>query len=95
MRLEEDIRPVTYLKTRAAEALRQVGESRRPMVITQNGEAKAVVLDVATYEAMRDAMLLLKLAAQGERDVAAGNASPQAEAIERARARIGRRADSK
>ncbi|HEY7213475.1 MAG TPA: type II toxin-antitoxin system Phd/YefM family antitoxin, partial [Thermoanaerobaculia bacterium] len=45
MRLKEDIKPMTFLKTRAEELLDQVNESRRPVVITRNGEAKAVVLD--------------------------------------------------
>lgn len=91
MRLTEDIKPVTYMKTRAAELLKQVNDSRRPVVITQNGEAKAVVLDVHSYEALRDATMLLQLAAQGEEDVRAGRALPQAEAMARVAARLKRR----
>ena len=79
MRLTEDIKPVTYLKTSAAELLRKITETRRPVVITQNGEARAVVLDIASYQELRDAVLLLKLAAQGEADVAAGNVVDQKE----------------
>ncbi len=88
MKLSEDIKPVTYMKTRAAELLRDVKRSRRPVVITQHGEAQAVVLDVATYEALRDATLLLQLTAQGEADVQAGRTVPQAEAFARARRRL-------
>lgn len=91
MRLREDIRPVTYMKTRAAELLKQVGESRRPVVITQSGEAKAVVLDVDTYEALRDATLLLQLAAQGESDLQAGRVLTQDQAFKRVRARLSAR----
>jgi prevent-host-death family protein len=91
MRLREDIRPVTYMKTRAAELLKQVGESRRPVVITQRGEAKAVVLDVDTYEALRDATLLLQLAAQGESDLQAGRVLTQDQAFKRVRARLSAR----
>ena len=79
MRLTEDIKPVTYLKTSAAELLRKITETRRPVVITQNGEARAVVLDIESYQELRDAVLLLKLAAQGEADVAAGNVVDQKE----------------
>jgi prevent-host-death family protein len=88
MRLTEDIKPVTYMKTRAAELLKKVNDSRRPVVITQNGEARAVVLDVDTYEALRDAKLLLQLAAQGEADLQAGRVVPQQEALARVRSRL-------
>jgi prevent-host-death family protein len=90
MKFTEDIRPVTYLKKRASELIRHVDESRRPVVITQNGEAKAVVLDVKTYESMRDAMLLLKLTAQGEADIRAGRTLPQSEALSRLQTRLER-----
>lgn len=88
MRLTEDIKPVTYMKTRAAELLKKVNDSRRPMVITQNGEAKAVVLDVETYEALRDAKTLLQIVAQGEDDIRSGRVLPQEEALARVRSRI-------
>jgi len=91
MKLTEDIKPVTYMKTRAAELLREVKRSRRPVVITQHGEAQAVVLDVETYEALRDATLLLQLTAQGEADVQAGRTVPQSEAFARARKRLSQR----
>ncbi len=77
MRVNEDIKPVTYMKTRAAELLRTVVETRRPVVITQNGEPRGVLLDVASYQELRDAVLLLKLVAQGEADVQAGRTVPQ------------------
>jgi prevent-host-death family protein len=88
MRLREDIKPVTYMKTRPAELLKKVSESRRPTIITQNGEAKAVVLDIESYEGLRDAALLLQLAAQGEKDFVEGHVLPQEQALERVRSRI-------
>lgn len=88
MRFKEDIKPVAYMENRAADLLRQVNESRRPVVITENGEARAVVLDVESYEALRDATLLLKLAAQGEADLQAGRVLPQDEALARVRSRL-------
>lgn len=88
MRLKEDIKPVTYMKTRSAELLKKVSESRRPTIITQNGEAKAVVLDVESYEELRDAAMLLRLAAQGEKDLEEGRVLPQEQALERVRSRL-------
>jgi prevent-host-death family protein len=88
MRLKEDIKPVAYLKSRAEELIEQVNESRRPVVITENGEAKAVVLDVESYEALRDATMLLQLAAQGEADLQEGRVLPQDQALARVRSRL-------
>ena len=64
MNLAEDIQPVTYLKGNAAHLLRQVNETRRPIIITQNGLARAVLQDTASYESMRNAIAMLKLMVQ-------------------------------
>ena len=88
MRLRRDIRPVTALKTGAAKLLRSVNETRRPVVITQSGEPKGVLLDFDTYEELREATLLLKLIAQGERDVRARKTWLQDEVFAATRARI-------
>ena len=77
MGIRKDIRPVTYLKTRAADLLSQVNESHRPVVITQNGRPKAVIQDPESYERMRAALGIMKLLAQGEADVRAGRVIPQ------------------
>ena len=91
MKLDEDIKPVTYMKTSAAELLRKVGRTRRPVVITQHGEARAVVLDIATYEQLRDATLMLQLVSQAEADVRAGRTTTNASAFARARRRLAAR----
>ncbi len=90
MSMDEDIRPVTYLKSKAADLLRQVNETRRPVVITQNGEPRAVVQDTKSYESMRKALGLLKLIAQGEEDVRKGNVVRQEDVFSRARKAIGK-----
>ena len=90
MRFREDIKPITYMKTRAAELLRTVGETRRPVVITQNGEARGVVLDVDSYEELRNATLMLKLVAQGEEDIRQGRTLPQEDVFREVRARLKR-----
>lgn len=77
MNITEDIRPVTYLKNQAADVLKQVNETKRPMIITQNGEPKAVLQDPVSYENMRNAIGLLKLISQGEDDVKQGKVKSQ------------------
>jgi prevent-host-death family protein len=72
-----DIKPVTYLKSRAADLLNQINETRRPVIITQNGEPRAVMQDPQSYENMRNAIGILKLISQGEADIRDGNAKTQ------------------
>ncbi|EEG78919.1 type II toxin-antitoxin system Phd/YefM family antitoxin [Dethiobacter alkaliphilus] len=77
MNSKEDIRPISYIKAHAAEVLAQVNETHRPVYVTQNGEAKAVLVDTETFEKMKKALGLLKLLAQGERNIAEGNVIAQ------------------
>lgn len=73
MSLETDIRPITYLKARASDLLKQVNETHRHVVITQNGEAKAVLQDPASFEEMRTALTLMKMISQSEDAVRRGD----------------------
>ena len=77
MNITEDIKPVTYLKSRAADLLNQINETHRPIIITQKGEPRAVLQDPKSYENMRNAIGLLKLISLGEADVRDGNMKAQ------------------
>jgi prevent-host-death family protein len=77
MNIAKDIRPVTYLKSKAADLLKQINETHRPVVITQNGEPKAVLQDPESYQNMRNAIGILKLISQGEEDVKHGKSKRQ------------------
>jgi prevent-host-death family protein len=79
MNIQTDIRPVTYLKSRAADLLKQINETRRPVIITQNGEPKAVLQDPKSFEDMRKAIGILKLISQGEEDIKKGKIKTQEE----------------
>lgn len=85
MNLESDIRPISYIKTNAAEMLRQVNETQKPIVITQNGEAKAVLLDTKTYQDLVNAIGILKLLSQSEKEIEEGKVIEHTEAIRSAR----------
>lgn len=91
MRINEDIKPVTYMTAQAAELLRTVDETRRPVVITQDGEPKGVLLDVTSYQELRDATLLLRLMAQGEEDVQQQRTIPQKDVFRDLRARLAKK----
>jgi len=69
MNIVKDIKSVTYLKSRAADLLEQINKTHRPVIITQNGEPRAILQDPQSYEHMRNAIGLLKLISQGEEDI--------------------------
>ncbi|NTW99954.1 MAG: type II toxin-antitoxin system Phd/YefM family antitoxin [Geobacteraceae bacterium] len=79
MKVASDIKPISYLKSHAADILRQINETHRPMVITQNGEPRAVLQDADSYDNMRNAIGLLKLISQGEEDIRQGRSREQDE----------------
>ena len=79
MNISRDIKPVTYLKSRASDLLKQINETHRPVVITQNGEPRAVLQDPESYEHMRNAIGLLKLISLGEKDIKDGKSKSQEE----------------
>jgi prevent-host-death family protein len=73
MQIVDDIKPVTYLKNKTADVLKYINETHRPMIITQNGEAKAVIQDPKSYEDMRNALAIMKLLSLSEEDIRKGN----------------------
>jgi prevent-host-death family protein len=87
MRYSSQVKPISYLKANAADVLSQLAEQREPMVITQNGEAKAVLQDVASFEETQETLAILKILALGNQDVAAGNVKPVADVVARLRAK--------
>ncbi len=87
MRYSTQIKPISYLKANAAEVLHNLATDRKPLVITQNGEAKAVMQDVASYEETQETLALLKLLALSNRDVAAGRLKPLATVVKQLRAK--------
>lgn len=85
MKYSTQIKPISYLKANAAEIVRWLAERREPLVITQNGEAKMVIQDVASFEETQETMALLKILALGNRQIEEGKVVPAAEVIKRLR----------
>lgn len=77
MNTKQDIKPISFVKANAANLLDQVNKTRRPVIITQNGEAKAVLLDTESYDSMQNAIGILKLISMGEKDVKEGKIAEQ------------------
>jgi prevent-host-death family protein len=70
--LKEDIKPISYIKTNAAEMMKYVNERKNPIIITQNGEAKAVLIDIETYQDTQDAFALMNIIKIAEKDIENG-----------------------
>ena len=72
MKLSTQIKPISYLKANAAKVLLQLNQQQMPLIITQNGEAKAVIQDIRSYEQTQETLALLKILALGRQQVEAG-----------------------
>ena len=82
MNITKDIKSVTYLKSKAADLLEQINNTHRPVIITQNGEPKAILQDPQSYENMRNTIGLLKLISQGEKNITNGKVKTQSEVFD-------------
>ena len=69
MLLSQDVKPISYLKTKTADVIKIVNETKRTIVITQSGEAKAVVQDIKSYENLQNSLNMLKMIIQSENDI--------------------------
>ena len=83
MRYSQQIKPISYLKANAAEVMNNLTRSREPLIITQNGEAKAVIQDIASYEETQEKLALLKILALGQKQVEVGQITEVNEVVNR------------
>ena len=81
------IKPISYFKANAAEIIQELNEVGEPMIITQNGEAKAIVQDIVSYEKTQETLALLKILALGHQEVETGRVKPAADVVARLRAK--------
>lgn len=83
MKLSSQIKPISYLKSHAAQIVRGMRKSGMPLVITQNGEAKVVVQDIRDYERSQETQAFLKILALGNRQIEAGRTKLASEVFQR------------
>ena len=88
MNLETSIRPISHVKSQAADMLRQINETHNPIVITQRGEAKGVLVDPRSYQEMVDALGILKLISQSERSIEIDDVKPHSDLMSELRSRL-------
>jgi prevent-host-death family protein len=77
MNIKEDIQPISFVKAHATEILVQINQSHRPLYVTQNGKAKAVIVDPESFENMNKAISILKLITLSEKELKEGKFSKQ------------------
>ena len=90
MKLSESIKPISYLKSHTASVLRTISEGRQTMIITQHGEAKAVLQDIASYEQTQESIALLKMLALSNKSLQQGRSKPIEKAFSDIRKRVGK-----
>jgi len=83
MNYAKGIEPVTVLKTRSAELIRQAQETGQPIIITQNGKPTAVLQDVESFQRQREALTLLKILAKGDQELSRGKGISHDEVLQR------------
>ena len=81
MNLRKAIKPISFFKTHAADVIKELNETHGTMVITQHGEAKAVIQDIDEYERIQETLALLKMAAMSQKDLEEGRTIPAADMI--------------
>ncbi|MDR3428781.1 type II toxin-antitoxin system Phd/YefM family antitoxin [Silvimonas sp.] len=91
MRLSTQIKPISFLKANAADVLHDLAQGGAPMVITQNGEAKAVIQDIAAFEQTQETLALLKVLALGAQDIAASRTESARDVLARLKAKLSAR----
>ena len=91
MLLQEAVKPISYVKAHAADIILSITESRTPIIITQNGEATAVLQDIASYEELQESLALLKILAISRKDLEAGRVESAEQVFSDLRAEIKKR----
>ena len=69
LNLRENVKPISYIKTNAAEMMKYVNDRKNPIIITQNGEAKAVLMDIDSYQDTEDAFALMNILKIADKDI--------------------------
>lgn len=88
MKLSESVKPISYFKAHASEVIRNLSKNKKTMIITHNGEAKAIIQDIHSYEQTRDSLALLKILAQSSQSLKRGKTKPFKKAFHDLRKRI-------
>ncbi len=85
MKLSNRIKPISYVKAHAADIIRNIGSHQEPLIITQNGEAKAIIQDIESFDKERETIAMLKILALGNQQIEKGDATSASDALKKVR----------
>ena len=88
MKLSQDLKPISYFKNNMAEVIRKLNENQGTMIITQNGEAKAALIDIKAYEDLQESLAMLEMIAQGNKNLTEGRYRPAEQVLKEFEERI-------
>ena len=88
MKLSRDLKPVSYFKNNMAEVIRKLNENQGTMIITQNGEARAALIDIKAYEDLQETLSMLEMIALGNRSLTEGRYRPAEQVLKEFEERI-------
>jgi len=88
MKMSEKVKPISYFKSHASEVIRDIVENHGTVVITLNGEAKAILQDIREFEKTQESLALLKILAQSRKSLDEGKYRPMKEAFNRLRDKV-------
>jgi PHD/YefM family antitoxin component YafN of YafNO toxin-antitoxin module len=89
--LKQDVKPISYIKTNAAEMMDYINDHKNPIIITQHGEARGVFLDIESYQDMINALSLMKLLQFSEKAISEGKVYSNEEVFSELRKKIGKK----
>ena len=72
MTFVQNIQPISYLNTNTSDVVKQVQETRQPVMITVNGKVQAVIQDPLSYQKMQDQLTMLRILAHGQKQIEKG-----------------------
>jgi PHD/YefM family antitoxin component YafN of YafNO toxin-antitoxin module len=87
--LKEDIKPISYIKTNAADMMVYINDHKNPIIVTQHGEARGGLLDVESYQNMVNALSIMKLLQVSEKSIQDGKVYDNEEVFSSLRVKIG------
>lgn len=74
MKLSTSVKPISYLKAHASRLIRDLSDHQGTIVVTHNGQAKAILQDIHTYEQTQEKLALLKILTRSQQNVQRGRA---------------------
>jgi len=88
MKLSQDLKSISYFKNNMAEVIRKINENQGTMIITQNGEARAALMDIKAYEDLQETLAMLEMIAIGNKNLSEGRYRPAEQVLREFEARI-------